>query len=305
LDWLQAAGPIAIAIVGALFTWVQFSTSERNQKAQAMAQLQTAREQADTSLRAEMFKSLVGQFFGGTNQFQEKVRLLALFENNFQDFFSAGPLFELVVQSSSNAPAGDVREVIDLAKSIADRQELLFAGANPAPSVSLTKGQATNVTAGDIHLCLTVVEIDTNKQQVKVSVKPGPNQLPTFPEIGFHVTYFDMPLTDNTKLPGGSDVPGGFHRFAITLKDITTNVPPSAQLKIIEIEHDYLTSGDRPSLEAFNHASTEQAAKDTGKHLWTTIAPFMIGVLFVGGFLVAVGFLRAKLCSSRENDKAG
>jgi hypothetical protein len=293
LDWLQAVGPIAIAIVGAIFTWLQFSTSERNQKAQAMAQLQAGREQADTSLRAEMFKALVGQFFTGTNQFQDKVGLLALFENNFQDFFSAGPLFDLVVQSSSNAPPGAVNEVIDLAKTIAGRQELLFAGTNQAASVILKVGQSTNLTAGDVHLFLKADDIDIEKQRVAVSVKPGPTQWPPFPDVSFHVSFFDMPLTDNTKLPGGPDVPGGYHRFAITLKALTaaTNgTPASAQLNVVEIEHHFLTSVDRPSLEAFTRTSTEQASEDSGKHLWTFVVPFAVGVLVT--CLVAVGIRR-------------
>ncbi len=122
-------GAVAAIIGSVLIPYYLHSNAEENRKAQMYAQIMTEREQADTSLRSEMFKTLLNNYLGkftGENETEEtdskppstyatlrtsaseqetdetengnilynKIMFLSLLTKNFQEYFNVKPLFE-------------------------------------------------------------------------------------------------------------------------------------------------------------------------------------------------------------------
>ena len=114
-------GAVAAIIGSVLIPYYLHSNAEENRKAQMYAQIMTEREQADTSLRSEMFKTLITNYLGkftGEKETEEmdskppsmseqetdetkygnilynKVMFLSLLTKNFQEYFNVKPLFE-------------------------------------------------------------------------------------------------------------------------------------------------------------------------------------------------------------------
>ena len=114
-------GAIAAILGSVLIPYHLHSNAEENRKAQMYAQIMTEREQADTSLRSEMFKTLLANYLGkftgeketkemdskpplvseqetdetkNENILYNKIMFLSLLTKNFQEYFNVKPLFE-------------------------------------------------------------------------------------------------------------------------------------------------------------------------------------------------------------------
>ncbi|MEJ2469067.1 MAG: hypothetical protein P8Y51_08415 [Campylobacterales bacterium] len=124
-----------------LIPWVLHINAQNNQKSQVYADIMSQREQSDTSIRSEMFKTLIQTYLGKTDltgsgpdtpeRLEEQLVLLALLTKNFQEFFDAKPLFEDLYRKLSRRD--DPRsmqlkeELIDLAGSTASKQAVQLA----------------------------------------------------------------------------------------------------------------------------------------------------------------------------------
>ncbi len=95
-----AAGAIMIPIFINQYT-------EESRKSQVYVQMMTEREKADTSIRENMFKALLGGYLETVKEdvkkedlesFRKRVVFLELLTVNFQEFFDAKPLFEEVYE---------------------------------------------------------------------------------------------------------------------------------------------------------------------------------------------------------------
>ena len=100
--WAKASGllrdlatPLTVAIVGLLASiYVNRQQSlEANQR--AFAELVSQRESADTNLRIEMFKTVLGGFLSqGTGAISDQILKLEILAYNFNESLDLGPLFQ-------------------------------------------------------------------------------------------------------------------------------------------------------------------------------------------------------------------
>jgi hypothetical protein len=95
-----AAGAILIPVFINQYT-------EESRKSQVYVQMMTEREKSDTSIRENMFKSLLGGYLETLKEdvkkedlesFRKRIVFLELLSVNFQEFFNAKPLFEEVYE---------------------------------------------------------------------------------------------------------------------------------------------------------------------------------------------------------------
>jgi hypothetical protein len=242
-DFLQAVGPILIAAVAGWYTYNQNAHQNRLEA----IQLQSNRETADADLRANMFSTLVTQFFKGDLKPQDRVLMLTLFENNFQDFFDAKPLFAMIYSSLNDDK--DKAEFKDMALAMAEKQQLML-GAGRSPIRHLTLNVPKRVTFDKLHSLVIELMSIQKDDSIKVQVTPSDPTEWNFDETEFIVTYFDMPLTNNTELPD-------HHRFAVTLKAIGTD---SAEVRVFELPSDMFVSKERPSFNEFIKGIESQPA---------------------------------------------
>ena len=247
--------------------------------------LQSQREQAESQLRADMFRTLVtpvitpvagAQKDGGLIP-PDRERLLAeLLALNFHENFELKPLMEDAAQrlapKGAYAPgAPDPREPLwSIARRIAERQKasialewdkasrhgcevyLLTVGSDPDQPgtsddpcmVSQQFAQPINLKSPDDvdTLRMVVVKPSWENQTVDVSVTPFLSSQkqpgPTSPSYRFTLTWFDLPLTDNTLLPDGN-------RFAVYLRIFSSN-PRNVTLAVMWFPKGYFTPRERP-----------------------------------------------------------
>jgi hypothetical protein len=252
-----AATVVSTLVIGALGIWIPMKLEEQqhhSQLHQAVAQIETARETADTEIRARVFEVLISQFFrelvpapgvtppasrpvvrtDGTGG-GKKLILLSLLENNFQEFLNTRPLFEMVNDELNPEEKLKLRH---LAANIAEKQELRL-GAALVDHIQFVVGRPKEIDVGDLKLSLTLEEVGAERVKVRVQAVKDQSKL-QFRSVGFHVTFFDTPFMDSTILPDG-------HRFAVTLKNVYPE-KNAADLKIFEFSHDFLAAQGRPAL---------------------------------------------------------
>jgi len=91
-------------------------------------------------------------------------------------------------------------------------------------------------------LRMVVVKPSWENQTVDVSVTPFLSSQkqpgPTSPSYRFTLTWFDLPLTDNTLLPDGN-------RFAVYLRIFSSN-PRNVTLAVMWFPKGYFTPRERP-----------------------------------------------------------
>jgi hypothetical protein len=91
----------ALAVAGVGFFGSQFleKSQTRDTNARLYAELMSKREEADSSLRKDMFNSIIGTFLKPeSGSFEEKVLKLELLSYNFHEALDLGPLFKDVYQ---------------------------------------------------------------------------------------------------------------------------------------------------------------------------------------------------------------
>jgi len=95
---LKALGAIiisgVIALVGIFLNQKQSQISEANRQAQILIQTMNQREISSSNMRAQMFNTLMQNYFNGQEDETTQVAVLELIGLNFQDHIHLKPLFE-------------------------------------------------------------------------------------------------------------------------------------------------------------------------------------------------------------------
>lgn len=122
---------------------------EKNRQNQLYAQIMSQREQSDSTLRAQMFDSLIKSYLGGKVEKDpdKQIVYLHLLALNFQEFFDAKPLFE---ELDKKLPEEKREELRKIAKKIASKQvALLTRPEDEIPDLSLTLVEGEGKTNQD------------------------------------------------------------------------------------------------------------------------------------------------------------
>lgn len=241
LDLLKALGmPLAVALVGVLGSMYLASRQETETNLRLYTELMSKREEADTSLRKEMFNSIITNFLKreAKEDPAKEVLNLELLAYNFHDSLDLAPLFKDVYKKldgnrKRNEPYIDrlnkvARDVT--AKQIAMLEE---AGGKLDGFVVLEelKSQTGGLTVMNESISLKVRDphgqvTATINQKIRIEVFSASPERKEFEVLltatnsqnkeertaTFTVNYFDFPMIDNVRLPEG-------FRGAIVLND--------------------------------------------------------------------------------------
>ncbi len=278
---LQPVGGLLTAFAVAFVGMTGSQMLERRQSvdtnARLYSELMSRREEAESSLRKDMFVSIISTFLkAGTNDISSKVLNLELLAYNFHDSLNLKPLFldiQRQLRKSVDPERGDYLQRINrVAREITakqlfaleghgksfrrsvDLEELVAAGAAGValdPETVTVRKQTTEVS-------LRVLKVDTELQQLTVRMNvtsaDGKQELPDS-RASFTVGFYDFPVIDNTRLPSGL-------RCAVTLSNFS---PVSADMTTVCFPGEFASLKDRPYydevIQKLREANQEDAAR--------------------------------------------
>ena len=229
---LKFVGALGTAIVVGLVGIFGSSFLARQQEAETNLRLYTElmsrREEADTSLRKEMFNSIITNFLKpSANQPPEKrVLNIEMLAYNFHDSLDLGPLFkdvykELEENQTHNQPY--IERLTRVTRDVVDKQVAMLAEAGGKRDGNIIfeqlKDQPGGVTVMDNFITvksdqdqslvqkqvrIEVLSVNKEKQElnVRLIVRSSPDTYEA--DAVFTVGFFDFPMLDNIRLPGGS-----------------------------------------------------------------------------------------------------
>jgi hypothetical protein len=241
---LQFIGAFGTAIVVGLVgifgsTWLA-KRQDAETNLRLYTELMSKREEADTSLRKEMFNSIITNFLkrGSKEEPEKEVLNLELLAYNFHDSLDLAPLFKDVYKRLDRDPKGNqiyidrlkkvTRDVV--AKQIAMLEEagarsdgrIFFEDLAGKPGgivvldktipVKITNQQGQLTSVMDKQVRIEVLSAKPEKQELEVRLIVRNSQNVDEADAQFTVGYFDFPMLDNLRLPQGS-------RCAIVLND--------------------------------------------------------------------------------------
>lgn len=231
---LKFIGALGTAVVVGLVGFFGSSWLAERQEAETNLRLYTElmskREEADTSLRKEMFNSIITNFLKpASDAHPDKAVLnLELLAYNFHDSLDLGPLFKDVSRTleekrEANQPYIDrltkvTRDVT--AKQIAMLSEaggkldgtIDFADLRNHPEGLKVKDDSIVVrsidpsghsVASKKKVRIEVLSANTEKQELEVRLIVTDEAETDEVEAVFTVDFFDFPMLDNVRLPGG------------------------------------------------------------------------------------------------------
>lgn len=134
------------------------STTEQSRRAQVYMQVMSEREKSDTTIRQEMFKTLLDKYLGTFNDkdqsieaFRKRIQFLSLLSLNFQEYLDAKPLFEDIhfrleqAKENHKASAGTLKELqhdlVKVAKNVSAGQTIALSKIGINRPFQVTKGE--------------------------------------------------------------------------------------------------------------------------------------------------------------------
>jgi hypothetical protein len=219
---------IVVGLVGIFGSSFLAQRQEAETNLRLYTELMSRREEADTSLRKEMFNSIITNFLKpSANEPPEKrVLNLELLAYNFHDSLDLGPLFKDVYKKLEerrqvNQPYID--RLTRVTRDVIDKQVAMLAEAGGKRDGNIIfealKDQPSGVTVMDNFITvksalpdepptqkqvrIEVLGANPEKQELRVRliVRSSPDTYDA--DAVFTVGFFDFPMLDNIRLPEG------------------------------------------------------------------------------------------------------
>lgn len=229
---------IAVGCVGYFGSAALDRTQARDTDVRLYAQLMSQREDAETSLRKDMFNSIIGTFLNKKPtgyDYQQQVLNLELLAYNFHEALDLAPLFKDVYMKikRSNATDADdyMRRLEKVANEVKSKQiaaleesggkldatidlddlDKNLAGlkvieGSISPKSAVAGGSEEKKTQFKVEALLA----DRHKKEIRVKLEvrsAQPTEMGEEPENPaysvFTISPFDFPMIDNTRLPHG------------------------------------------------------------------------------------------------------
>lgn len=241
---------LAVAWVGYYGSSVIDRSQARDTDMRLYAQLMSQREGAETSLRKDMFNSIIGTFLktkATGYDYEQQVLNLELLAYNFHEALDLAPLFKDVyikIRDSKDPHADEyLHRLQKVAKEVKTKQIAALEESGGKLDASINLDELKNNLAGlrvidgtispprfdiaggldpalqKMQFKVEALYADPKKQEVRVILEVRPTQDATAgnkPEDAMHVVFtispFDFPMIDNTRLPHGQ-------RCALVVKD--------------------------------------------------------------------------------------
>jgi hypothetical protein len=248
----------AVAYVGMKGSQVLERRQSLDTNARLYSELMSRREEAESSLRKDMFVSIFSSFLQPSRgDLDGRILNLELLAYNFHDSLNLKPLFldlQRRLMKSKDADRDDFRlRLSRVAREITAKQlfsleghgksfrrsvdfkELAAAGRAGIP----LEPETVTVQKTACEVNLRALSFDSAQQQLQVRLEvKSPEGQPELPDTRatFAVGYFDFPVIDNTRLANGV-------RCAVTLANLS---PDAADLTTVCFPGEYASLKDRP-----------------------------------------------------------
>jgi hypothetical protein len=265
---------LAVTYVGMKGSQVLDRRQSVDTNARLYSELMSRREEAESSLRKDMFVSIISSFLQPSREdLDGKVLNLELLAYNFNDSLNLKPLFLDLQRRLQRSKDPDKQDYLDRINRVAkettakqlfsllaqgrsftrsvDFDELKAAGAAGIPLDPETV--AVRGTTCEVRVRVLKI-VDAAQLLVRLEVR-YPGAKPELPDTRatFNVGYFDFPVIDNTRLANGL-------RCAVTL----TNYAPgaAADLTTVCFPGEYASLKDRPYYDEVIQKLREANADD-------------------------------------------
>jgi len=192
---------IVVAVYGSGVEKARQGEAEANKALQAAIELTSKQKDLDVELGMRMFGTLMNYYFqndkseGRSRSVREQMLLLRLVALNFHDVpINLKPLFEELDKQLTDEK--DREELKGIAQEVARRQAFRLTVENGFDSgpITVTKSEIIPFTS----LLMTVKIEDLGTGFVKASIISDTYK--DWPIGPFSVSYFDLPIVDNTML---------------------------------------------------------------------------------------------------------
>jgi len=249
---------IAVTFVGMKGSQVLDRRQSVDTNARLYSELMSRREEAESSLRKDMFVSIISSFLQPNSEdLDGKVLNLELLAYNFNDSLNLKPLFldlQRRIQKSKDPDKEDYLARINrVARETTAKQlfSLLGQGRSFTRSVDFDELTAAGgagiplepetitIRKSTCEVALRVISQDPVQQQILVRLEVRfPGSQPELPDTRatFNVGFFDFPVIDNTRLANGL-------RCAVTLANLASS---AADLTTVCFPGEYASLKDRP-----------------------------------------------------------
>jgi len=210
---------VTVALLGYYTTNILRSNEAATTRKQVYTELMSSREQADSSLRKDMFLSIIETFQRSERSSLEgKMLNLELLTYNFHDSLNLKPLFahmgrEITAATTDPNQASYRARLNQIGRDISTRQLVLLeqVGKKFSRSVDFDKLKAEGIlelapeklTLADHEREFTLSVLAANPQTHEIRVEMGVRTLngtSTLQLRKFQVGDFDFPMIDNTRL---------------------------------------------------------------------------------------------------------
>jgi hypothetical protein len=272
---------LAVALLGVLGSKSLDKSQSQDAKLRLYTELMSRREQSDTALREDMFKSIVGTFLTpSTAKLEQKVLSLELLAYNFHESLELAPLFKHVrreVDESKDPQKADYQARLEkVAKEVAGKQiEILqesgtslegrvdflelqahpegitvLDGCFPLHSEEVAKDAvrdqraALNISDENHPRCIraSVLEKDSTTQGLSIRLESETPEGEKVDQL-FWVDFYDLPMVDNTRLSHDQ-------RLAVVLRTFTKD---TAQLAFVYFPGSHAGLKDKPFYDDMLH----------------------------------------------------
>jgi hypothetical protein len=227
-------------------------------RTQLYTQLMSQREQSDSAMRKDMFRTIFEGFLQRSDKsLDEQVLNLELLAYNFHDSLNLKPLFiylsKRIAASNDRGKAGFMERVERVAYEVSHKQLLILEGAGQSfdRNVDLQelksnggygiKFDPQTLTVEGIERDIRVVVLDVNprtrelKLRLEVYARAQAEQNHAAPRVNeFWLSFFDFPMIDNTRLLNDQRVAVVLNSFDAHAADITVTSFPGAYASVKE-----------------------------------------------------------------------
>ena len=266
---------VAVTAVGIMGSQVLNRRQALDTNARLYSELMSRREESESSLRKDMFVSIIQSFLEpGTNDLDAKVLNLELLAYNFHESLNLKPLFLDIARRLEGPEVKEHQEFRARLKRVAreitakqlfaleghgesfrrtvDLEELLRQGK---AGVAL-EGESIVVGRKACDLSLHVLEADPVAQQLRVRLEvkaPDGSVDSVDTRAVFYVGWYDFPMIDNTRLANGL-------RCAVTLGNFSSSM---ADLTTVCFPGEYASLKDRPYYDEVIQKLQEATQEET------------------------------------------
>lgn len=234
----------AVAYVGMMGSQLLERRQSVDTNARLYSELMSRREEAESSLRKDMFVSIIASFLKPTpGDIEGKVLNLELLAYNFNDSLNLKPLF-LDIQRRLHGSTDPEREdylarIYRVAREIRDKQLFSLEGHGQSFRRTVDFDELAAAGAAGIALdpetvvvhkqpaevALRVLKVDKDQRQLTVRLlvkSPEGESQVADARANFTVGYFDFPVIDNTRLANGMRCAVTLANFSAQAADLTT-----------------------------------------------------------------------------------